>query len=286
VAATETPFVPRPLFSGRADIIAAPFPWLFTGEDNLRVVIVNSVPGVAVTVHGRFLQAGSIIPGSFSSTFTPTSARLPSTFDMSVGVGSMLNCAVQVTSGAPLIGQTYVMMQVIRGTTGATVVLGCLFAGYVTAMQHLAYPGSAIESSIEGGYSPRMIIGTQPALGAEINESVPTGARWRLASLRVNFTTSATPGSRQARLLLNFGGSEFLTIPLSRLTPANQGDGYEWAVGFPEDAVSWLGYGLGPLVKDMDLLGGTAIRTQTTFLQAGDQYGAPNLYLDEWLEAA
>ena len=98
--ASETVFRPPPLLGGRGDVISAPFPWNFTGEDNLRIVLANSLVGVAARIQGRFLEKAALQPGAFDRDFTPTADRLPTTFDLSMGEGALLDCSVSVVSGS------------------------------------------------------------------------------------------------------------------------------------------------------------------------------------------
>src|SRR5258707_11010763 len=99
-AGSEQIFTAVPSPRPGAPAVRAAGEWVFTGEDNLRLVVMNALAGVAVTLQGRVLdQAGKV--GSFLQTVTPTADRMPSTFDIGVGVGLLLNCSVIATSGAP-----------------------------------------------------------------------------------------------------------------------------------------------------------------------------------------
>lgn len=164
MAAIERAFVASPVSSAAGRVIASPFQFYTTGEDNLRIVSSNSLAGVSLRVEARFIDpAGTISAQSWDHV--PNSDRTPRTTDYRLGVGALLNLTVYASSGAPRIGQTFVMVQLIRGDAPAAIVLGTMLQGYVTAVQHLAWPGSPIQSSIEGGGYPRAIVGTTPAAG-------------------------------------------------------------------------------------------------------------------------
>jgi hypothetical protein len=285
--ALERAYVATPIATGRGDIIASPFQFLFTGEDNLRVLIVNSLSGVEVTLDGRFLASGDTVPSPISQSFRPTADRALNTFDVFLGTGFLLNASLVVTVGAPLIGQTYVMVQIIRGFTGAKMVLGCILGGYITAMQHLAFPGSAIESSISGGDYIRLVGGATPAAGLDFSETVPTGARWEL--LRVNgvLTTDATVIDRYSLLtIVKTGLGSVAQVPPVAAHPASTARASTWGVGLvpvffaPSNVIN------GALPQGAIILAGDRWETTTLNLQPGDQWFGPEYLVREWLEAA
>lgn len=284
-AARELVFLGAPSTSPRGGTQTLAAPWWFTGEDALRLVVINSLVGVSVTLQGRFLPRGGVRPDPFVHVVTPSSDRMPSTFDRPLGDGFLLNCSLIVTSGAPLVGHTYVMLQVIRGSTGATIVLGCLLGGYVTAMQHVAYPGSPIESSIAGGGVLRTILGTDPPAGAEVSETVPAGARWELLALAATLVADATPANRLPSLLLDAGGNAFTRVIQPVLTAASGSNAYYWAQGLPVET-GLGGVPLAGIPTAPVLLAGGRFRTATSAMQAGDNWTAPLFVVREYLEAA
>jgi len=283
--AVEEVFVPAPPLSGRGAVIQAPFPWLFTGEDHLRVVILNSRPGVVVTLQGRFLDEASKTPRVFAQSMTPTSDRLSSTFNFGLGVGAMLNCSLIVSSGAPLIGQTYCMVQIIRGFTGAILVLGGILGGPITARQHLAYPGSAIVSSTEGEPAVRFILGTTPAAGASIVETCPTGARWELVSIFHRLTSTAGVGARDVFLQITDSGNTLAILPMGVGQDPSRNFGYTWAQNLPQSVDVADGYMSNALPQRQFLLAGGLFAIGVFGMQAGDQLSAPLYQVREWLEA-
>src|SRR5204863_2582589 len=92
----------------------------------------------------------------------PNTDRSVKTSDHPLGVGQLLNLTVFASAGAPLIGQTYVKVQLIRGVGAAAIVLGTLLGGYVTAVHALGFPGSPIENSLTATPAIRYITGTNP----------------------------------------------------------------------------------------------------------------------------
>lgn len=282
--ANEQVFLATPVLGGGGRVVASPFQFLFTGEDNLRVVIANSKTGVVVRLAGRFLQTGATAPQAFQQDFTPTSDRSANVFDVALGTGFLLNLSLVVLSGAPLVGQTYAMARIIRGLSGATVVLGALLGGQITQQQHLAYPGSPIVSSTDGEPALRTITGTTPAAGAEWLETVPTGARWELQLLRMIFTTSAVAISRVPQFQVS-NGADRLYQTVNPTTVNNlQTFTVYLSQNLPYGSIAASLIFNWPIPQPTRLLAGASFGSSTAVIQAGDQWSAPVYTVREWLE--
>lgn len=281
----ERAFLATPFASPSTRVIASPFQFATDENTNLRIVSANSQVGVVLAIHGRRLSArGEIEP--FAFTHTPNTDRSVATQDFKLGAGALLNLSIFASSGAPLIGQTYVMAHLILGLTGATIILGQLLGGYCTAAQPLAYPGSPIQSSIEGGGYYRHITGTDPAAGTEFSETVPTGARWELLALRVTIACNATVAARRVNLHIDDGSTIYLTAPQTDSAGAGETMPTFWAVWSafsppprPDTPIAQLPHGL-------ILLAGHRLRSETDNLQAGDNLSAPQFTAREWLEVS
>jgi hypothetical protein len=196
----------------------------------------------------------------------------------------LLNLVIFASSGSPVIGQTYASARIIRGLTGATILVGALLGGYVTAAQPLAYPGSPIIDSIQGGGYPRVVTGTQPAAGTDISETVPTGARWMLKSVQARLINGNVAGTRQPNLIMRSGGNSVALVANPGSSAINQVADYYWAagLGFATAVVNSVNVaGISPAVP---LLAGANFGTATTGLNALDAWLAPVYTVEEWLE--
>lgn len=198
----EQAFVAPPIASAGGRVIASPFQFYTTGEDNLRIVSVNAYVGVRLKIQGRFIDAKGVISAS-SWDHTPNTDRTKKTDDVPLGVGAVLNLTVFASQGTPLIGQTFVIVQLVRGLGAAAIVLGTLLQGYVTSAQALGWPGSPIVSSTDGEPAVRTIAGTNPAIGVDIIETVPTNARWELLSVQATLNRSAVGAAGEVVLVLD-----------------------------------------------------------------------------------
>ena len=255
-----------------------------TGDDNLQVSSWNSLTGVTVTIVGRLLGLdGDSRP--FVHIHTPNTDRTIATIVRKLGEGWLTECSAFVSAGAPIIGQTFIRIQIVRGLDAATQALATLAADYITAVQPLGWPGSPIRRSVDGRGAIRSVTGTDPAVNVEISESVPTGARWRLLAFFARFVTDATVANRMPILTIDDGTNVLLQSDPPEAQTANQGFGW---VGMPAgerlvsvwDTKHWV------LPSDVRLLAGHRIRTVVGNRQIGDNGGAAQLLVEEWLEGS
>lgn len=281
-----TPFervLPAAVPGAGGRIIATPFQFLSTGEDDLLIEAWNSASGVTVGVDGRWIQQGRNID-AFAHRLICASDRTRTAIAVKLGVGYVLNLTVYAASGAPRVGQTFVRVSLIRGLGAAAIVLGTLLQGYVTARQGLGWPGSPIESSIEGGGYVRTISGTQPGAGADFSETVPTGARWEL--LRVyNFLVAAVGGVNRAVYLEPIGNANLTaaTMPAATQAAATTGN-YTWGQNLPTLADAANAFYQSSVPAVCILNAADSFRAATFNLAAGDQWNIPRYVVREWLE--
>jgi hypothetical protein len=175
-------------------------------RDALRLRVLNSAAGVRLALEGRILRFDGIAH-PFAFEFTPTTDRTEATSLALPGDGFLLNLAVRASAGTPRVGQCFCTVEMVRGQTGATSILGALAAGYVTDTQRLPWPGSPTRHSSDGPGVLRGITGTDPAAGVEITEVVPTNARWHLLMMRAALLTSATVANRFPQFVVLAGAS-------------------------------------------------------------------------------
>jgi hypothetical protein len=283
VAQREVVFPGLSPIVGGGRIVPSPSAFYVTGEDRLRIVSVNSLTGVSLKLQWRFANPdGQAIPSS--QDHTPNTNRSVKTQDYQLGIGALLNITVFASSGAPRVGQTYVMVQLVRGFGTAAIVLGTLLAGYVTSTQALGFPGSPIASSLEGGGLIRTIQGATPAPGAEFRETVPTGARWQLLEAQGTLTTSAAAGARRPILVWSVNGAQVgASAQVTDVNPSGGGT-FNWAQGMPLAAAIFPGTNVVGLPMDLQLLDADFFASQTSGLAAGDQWTLTRYMVREWLE--
>lgn len=263
----------------------APHALYVTGEDQLRLTVLNALAGVTVTIRGRCEDlSGRVVP--FGSTLTPASDRTASQVTVRLGEGWLLNAHAFVSAAAPLTGQTFAILSLIRGEGTAALELATLAAGPITTVQRLSYPGSSVANSLENAGAIRAIGGATPAAGNDVAEVVPTGARWELLSFRATLTTSATVANRYPSMWLDDGTNEFFISNGGGPEAASDAEVHVWVQGVPISSAFLIGRALNPLPTGIRLGAGFRIRTQTNGLQATDQWSAVRYLVREWLEGA
>lgn len=257
----------------------------FTGGESLRITSLNSITGVTVMAAGRFLNLNELKPSDIALSHTPNTDRTSASSDFIMGEGWLQSLTLITSGGSPVVGSTYVRVDVIRGGGASGTVLATLLQGFVTAGMRLAWPGSSLVDPVSSPARIRSITGSDPAAGAEISETVPTGARWRLLSFQATLTTDGTAANRQPTIRLDDGTSEFFRSGVNRNHVASTAIAYAWAIGlgaFGDSANAVVGM----LPSHPMLLAGFRIRTNAAAIQAGDNWGAPQLLVEEWLEGA
>lgn len=248
----------------------------------IRLNAYASIAGVTVTVAGRILdEAGEIRP--FVFTVAPGSARALATVDFQIQAGTLVSLVAYASAGTPLLGQCFVTVQLALGAGGATIAHDTLLAGYVSAAVSIAWPGSPIASPIAPPGVGRVVIGSNPAAGAEISEVVPTGARWRLLSLRASLVTSAAVANRLPILIFDNGATTFAVAPAAAVQTASLTVTYYWSVyGALSAGVSTFTNAMLP--DYIVLMTGFRIKTATSALDGADDWGAPTYEIEEWIE--
>lgn len=284
-AAGERTILASPFPAAGGRVLVSPFQFLVTGEDNLRIEGWSAVDGATLSVAYRFADTkGKIIANTVHLALTGD--RLVRELDVKLGEGYLVNMSIFMTGVSPLVGQVFTCIKLIRGFTGATIILGLLAQGYITHEQGIGWPGSPLVTSLDTLPVPRLILGTEPAPGSEIAETVPTGARWQVVSVRFTLTTDATAANRTVRLRFNTSGTEAFRVPGGAVQTASLAVLYNFAVGVTRMTSSVGGVQNLPLPSDLWLNAASQVQTISENLQAGDDYTQPQLFVREQLEAS
>lgn len=277
---------------GTADL-ATIGPWLtpylkgssaffLTGEESLRLRSYCSGSGVFLTLEGRILRPeGSIDPMSNPHATASDLSAVETIHPL--GAGWLQHLSVRATSGDPRVGQCYVVVEIVRGQTGAMQTLGIILEGYVATNSGPAFPGTPLLLSADGPGFIRSIAVADPAAGAEWSQTVPTNARWRVLGVDAALVTDATVANREAVLTIDDGASIVAEIAAGTAQAASLTRRYSFARGVQRGgpAASTI---INAPIPDAILMGGYRIRSVTTNLQAGDNWGAPQLWVEQWIE--
>ncbi len=251
-------------------------------DDKMELDVWNSLPGLQVRLSVRFLRPDGVVVPTIVF-LTPTSDRTRNTFAIDITEGFILSVTVTPTLVAPLRGQTFCTVVLVRGPTLAAFSHQVLVQDYIFNLNYAGWPGGTIRSPLEGPGVMRSIVGTDPAAGAEISETVPTNARWRLIALRTNLATSIVVVNRRVKLLLDDGVNVYAEAYLSTNIVASTNPAITWAEGYVVFANS-DNQQMSVLPQNNRMRSGFRIRTSTPGLDAGDNFAAPVYLVEEWIE--
>ncbi|MBA7581719.1 hypothetical protein ES708_23630 [subsurface metagenome] len=128
----------------------------------------------------------------------------------------------------------------------------------------------------------RSITGTDPAAGAEISEVVPARRRWRILAVRFTLVTDDPVADRIVHLIIDDGTAIFTDICVTTAHEASTTKTYNFSnFGSTQlNPVACLYIPLPPL----PLSPGFRIRTATDLLEATDDFSAPQLLVEEWID--
>lgn len=251
----------------------------------IRLTAFNAAASVRLRLSGRYLlEEGR--ETSFGENLVPTTDRVATTLDLRLGAGWLLGASVRVIGGSPQSGQTFVVLSLGTGSGAAFNELETIAAGDVTSVHRIAWPGSPIRSSLEGAGALRTIAGTTPAAGAEISETVPTGARWELLNFTYTLVTSATVANRDSALVIDDGANVLYTSAAQAVQTASTTRIYHHVQGYGAPFVDSSNRFTSVFPTGLRLAAGYRLRTSTSAIQVGDQYGAPIYTVREWIEGA
>ena len=284
MAETATP----PSFTPHIDPFANPggSPVYVVAGMSLVVSVMNAAAGVTLKVTGRTLAVGDTKPSPLERLLVPATDRSVSTATIPLTDGWLINAEVSVSAGSPLTGQCYARLSINQGTTTLGPELWSLQAGYATAKKPVSYPGALWQDSLDGGGALRSIVGTTPAAGAEILETVPTGARWELIALAARFVAGGAAANRFFSLTLDDGtANPFARLPCNATaTTAGQTVLDSWIQGGPNVTAQTGFNGALPVGNRLPAAG--RIRTVTTGIQAADQWDQVQYLVKDWHEGA
>ena len=263
--------------------VQSPFLWV-DDDDQLYMRVWGAIlTGCTALLTARILRPSGVIEKVQLKVAAPTN-RTVNTGLVNVGRGWLLSIIVLPSAGQPERGQVFINVLLIREGLSDADAASMFISDYLCYQSYLGYPGGMVRSSIEGPGRIRSITGTDPAAGEEISETVPLGARWRLRGIRYTFAAAVAVATRYSSLIIDDGTNILRKVTPN--TPQTSGVLYNYSLipTFSNPGVvvidSDADIGEGPV-----MLAGYRIRTETLALQAADNYSAPQLFVEEWLES-
>lgn len=266
---------------------------LFLPTDSfIRLSVWNSVTSAVIGVVIRTLSLGVDKDGKPTyenkptyREFLPTNDRVLNTFNFKIPAGFLLSLTI-VNASNPAVrhGQCFVVCYLQANDSSQLQDGEMLLRGYVSGNQPLAFPPRYIQDFADGHGFLERITGTDPAANTEITETIPTGALYRLKTFRFELVADANVANRTVTVVIDDGAT----------TPY-----YQRSFATAQTAGQTIVYNVipHPLSADpadsgthrylsipMDRFRqGMRIRTVTTNIQAGDNYGPPRYVVENFI---
>lgn len=252
-------------------------------DDYLSLSAYNSAASVQLSLAYRFIGKDGR-PQVGELHLTPTTARVVSTVRAPLGEGWLTHARINLAAGTPLRGQCYARLGVQKGDGSTGFLWARLIGQYVTSENTPAWPHGRIMSPLEGPGALRSIAGTDPAAGAEISETVPTGARWKLHGLNATLVNAAAAATRVPQLIIDDGTTVLQRIPAAMTSIISDTVVFSWGATGAATSIATVA-AMTPIPKDLMMLAAWRVRTLTNALDSGDNWGVPQLFVEEWIEA-
>jgi hypothetical protein len=177
-------------------------------------------------------------------------------------------------------GQLYVRVRLrVSGFTMLT-----LLSGYVCDGSHLSYPPVKSEPMNSGKGYVYVVTGTDPAAKADISEAVPSNALWRIESAYATLVCSASAANRYVNVVLDDGSNTYLHLYGADAITAGQTAYIIAFAGFGETIDKQATFIYHPLPTPTILPEGHRIRITMDGDQDGDNFSAPRIKVEEWLQ--
>lgn len=253
-----------------------------TRDDQLVVSGQAGIAGVTLRLRVRMADVNGRVFGNLLELPLPSDRSLATAL-LQLTDGFLLGCAVAAEGVAVRRGEVFASVELIRGLVTNQEPYSQLASGYPSASDPLCWPNESPEPSVSGQGRLLVFTQAQPAAGAELAITVPTGARWRPMSLRFTLTTSAVVGNRFVHVVVDDGAGLVFHDVAGPAQAASLTFIYSVGAGIGPAALLDNTVLL-PFPHDPTFRQGWRIRTVTTARDGADQFSAAQLGLMEWLE--
>lgn len=124
--------------------------------------------------------------------------------------------------------------------------------------------------------------GSDVAANTEWSETVPTGKSWRVLSIRASLVTDANAADRSVAVTATIGSSVVYSSASESVQAASLTHVYNIAPQHGHAVAALNHYLPLPVCDEFVLPAGTVIASVTTSKQAGDNWGVPVFFVEEF----
>lgn len=234
-----------------------------------------------ITVNYRLLRFdGEVIHGQFVAIFPADRLVHTHTEPLTEGFLLSMSCkALQATTR----GQTFVRAFITNPGLGGNQPSYMLMADYVTQQMAPGYPNGRVTMPSEGPGNITQVTGSTPAAGANWSLQVPANSRWRVITTSAVLFTDAVVGNRvvEEQFVVNLMAG-YLAVSASN-QPASTSYAYTGAELTPTATARVDRINL-PVPPDLILLAANFVNSVVFGMDPGDQWSAPQMIVEEWLD--
>lgn len=258
---------------------------LYIGADSFLRIQVQNISSISnVTLHTRMLRSDDGVITQSEDLFQIGQTGALQTFFLNLTEGFLLSAMVTSDSGNIARGLLFVAVELCHGNKNNLHRDFLLIQDYVAQTYAAAWPGGMLRLSTEGPGTAGSILGGAPGAGFEQIAVGPLNARVVFVAGQVTFTTSAAVGNRFPAFTFSQGANEFWRVSVAAAIPASTVAILSFGQGAGAATVTNNVHAL-PIPVDMPLTVQATVRTVTTGLQAGDNYGTLTTLGQTWVDA-
>ena len=255
----ELPFITRPQLA-------------FQGNSQFGLSItIMSTATQPVTIRGATREGAFVYRAVGGTLYSPTTSTFPLP-DIPIWL------SVIDLDGNFEQGQCHVRLSLTVNSD----IIQEIAAGWVTSNQSIAWPNTQQERPTAGRGRLVSVSGANPAAGAEISIVVPSNVIWLVRAVRFTLVAAAVAASRRVHLVF----TEKDGMKFEVLSPTDQiiseTKTYSAIPGYAGGTATNDNDIIIPLPQDLILNPESTITTETFALDAGDNYGTPQAYIEEW----
>jgi hypothetical protein len=278
---------PPNLVTFHAKDVGPPAQWYVGINDQLLVTAQsNLLAGQGLTVDIRILDPNGQIVVEQETVSVGTGYAV-STFSFKLPEGFLLSVDVRSTTAATYRGQCFVNVALVRQIGGGNTLQLGLTRGYVSVFSPVAWPAIPTDFPTLRPGMMRQFTQVAPGAGVDFSITVPSQARWRIIGLRAALTTSATAGTRNVILSFGTSATPWYNAVAQPTQAASLTYGYSFGAG-----VTTISTAIGTttlniitsIPSDLWLGPGTTLQSVTQNIQAGDQWSAIQVGIEECLD--
>lgn len=261
--------------------LAPPSPLYVTVDDQIVAYTNSRQNGSAMLFRARVMETSGRIT-SVETRWTNQIGTELFGHPLTLIEGWILSATLEDATGTMEVGELYASLRIVRAYGVNNVTQQVLCSGYVTGSRPLSWPGSGLESTRDGKGYLRVVLGTNPAAGVQVQETVPSMAIWRLISMRVVYVTDATVANRNLNLTIDDGANVYFSLEHNTVATASATWLFTLAVGATDGYRSTFEMH-NNLPDNLILPAGHRITINARNFTAGDDFAAPVMYVEEWL---